>query len=175
MAVLRGTLGQGSIELVIEQGKFESHLVPGVQELDLLRYTKKITRPQRLAAFFYQTKSGNEPVCDPTTYGAATWPIVIRAPARTSTIFWKKENLFEEAHAKALKRTLAEQIGDGMEAANLTKMAMAAKMATSRSQLDRVLDPDNVSIQLDTLIKAARALGKVVEIKIKPMPKAARA
>jgi hypothetical protein len=36
-----------------------------------------------------------------------------------------------------------------------------------RSQLDRVLDPSNVSVQLDTLIKAARALGKEIEIKIK--------
>ena len=89
--------------------------------------------------------------------------------------FLKAENLFEEVHAKALKRALAEQISDGMAAANLTKMAMAAKMSTSRSQLDRVLDPDNISIQLDTLIKAARAVGKVVEIKIKPMPKVARA
>ena len=89
--------------------------------------------------------------------------------------FLKEENLFEEVHAKALKRALAEQIGDGMEAANLTKMAMAEKMATSRSQLDRVLDPNNVSIQLDTLIKAARAVGKVVEIRIKRMPKMARA
>ena len=89
--------------------------------------------------------------------------------------FLKQENLFEEVHAKALKRVLAGQIEDGMESANLTKMAMAEKMATSRSQLDRVLDPDNVSIQLDTLIKAARAVGKVVEIRIKRMPKMARA
>jgi antitoxin HicB len=44
---------------------------------------------------------------------------------------------------------------------------MARKMATSRSQLDRVLDPENVSVQLDTLIKAARAVGKEVEIRIK--------
>jgi antitoxin HicB len=69
--------------------------------------------------------------------------------------------------AKALKRVVAEQIEDSMEAANLTKMAMANKMATSRSQLDRILDPDNLSVQLDTLIRAARAVGKVVEIKIK--------
>lgn len=58
---------------------------------------------------------------------------------------------------------------------HLTKIAMAEKMATSRSQLDRVLDPDNVSIQLDTLIKATRAVGKVVEIRIKRMPKEASA
>ena len=89
--------------------------------------------------------------------------------------FLKEENQFEEVHAKALKRALAEQIGDGMVAAKLTKMAMAARMTTSRSQLDRVLDPANISIQLDTLIKAARAVGKVVEIKIKPMPKVSRA
>jgi antitoxin HicB len=44
---------------------------------------------------------------------------------------------------------------------------MARKMATSRSQLDRVLDPENVSVQVDTLINAARAVGKEVEIKIK--------
>ena len=43
-----------------------------------------------------------------------------------------------------------------MQAAKLTKLDMAKKMATSRSQLDRVLDPSNVSVQLDTLIKAAR-------------------
>ena len=89
--------------------------------------------------------------------------------------FLKEENLLEEVHAKALKRVLSEQIEDGMQAARLTKMAMAEKMATSSSQFDRVLDPNNVSIQLDTLIKAARAVGKVVEIRIKRMPKAAGA
>ena len=47
---------------------------------------------------------------------------------------------------------------------------MARKMATSRSQLDRVLDPNNLSVQLDTLIKAAHAVGNVVEIKIKRRP-----
>ena len=58
-----------------------------------------------------------------------------------------------------------------MHAASLTKTAMASKMATSRSQFDRVLDPDNLSILLDTLIKAARAVGKVVEIKISKTPR----
>ena len=54
-----------------------------------------------------------------------------------------------------------------MQAAQLTKLDMAKRMATSRSQLDRVLDPGNVSLQLDTLIKAAHAVGKEVEIKIR--------
>ena len=81
--------------------------------------------------------------------------------------FLKEEGIFEEVQAKALKRALAEQLEESRQAAKLTKLDMAKKMVTSRSQLDRVLDPSNVSVQLDTLIKAARALGKEIEIKIK--------
>lgn len=87
--------------------------------------------------------------------------------------FLKEEGIFEEVQAKALKRALAEQLADSMAATKLNKMTMARKMATSRSQLDRVLDPNNISVQLDTLIKAARAVGKVVEIKIRRPSKAA--
>lgn len=89
--------------------------------------------------------------------------------------FLKEEGVYEEVQAKALKRVLAEQIEGSMQTARLTKLAMAQKMETSRSQLDRVLDPNNTSIQLDTLIKAARAVGKVVEIKIKRAPKPSHA
>jgi antitoxin HicB len=87
--------------------------------------------------------------------------------------FLKEEGIFDEVRAKALKRALAEQLEDSMQVAKLTKLEMARKMATSRSQLDRVLDPDNVSVQLDTLIKAARAVGKEVEIKFKRSPRKA--
>ena len=87
--------------------------------------------------------------------------------------FLKEEGVFEQVQAKALKRALAEQLEESMHAAKLTKLDMARKMATSRSQLDRVLDPSNVSVRLDTLIKAARALGKEIEIKIKRAQKKA--
>ena len=88
--------------------------------------------------------------------------------------FLKEEGVFEEVQARALKRALAEQIEESMQAAKLTKLDMARRMATSRSQLDRILDPSNTSVQLDTLIKAASALGKEIEIKIKrPQRKAA--
>ena len=98
-----------------------------------------------------------------------------RNPHTGSTFdsFLKQEGVYEEVQAKALKRALAEQLTESMEATNLGKAGMARKMATSRSQLDRVLDPNNLSVQLDTLIKAAHAVGKVVEIKIKRPPKAA--
>jgi len=85
--------------------------------------------------------------------------------------FLKEDGHFEEVQAKALKRALAEQLEESMHAAKLTKLDMARKMATSRSQLDRILDPSNVSVQLDTLIKAARALDKEIEIKIKRAPR----
>ena len=62
-------------------------------------------------------------------------------------------------HARALKLAITEQLEESMKAEKLTKLEMARMMATSRSQLDRVLDPGIVSVQLDTLIKAARAVG----------------
>jgi hypothetical protein len=77
------------------------------------------------------------------------------------------EGLYEEVQARALKRVLVEQLSDAMQSGNVSKVVMAQRMVTSRSQLDRVLDPDNLSIQLDTLFKAARAVGKTVEIRLK--------
>jgi antitoxin HicB len=81
--------------------------------------------------------------------------------------FLKEDGIYEAVQARALKRALAEQLDDAMQAGKLSKVAMAQRMATSRSQLDRVLDPANLSVQLDTLIKAANAVGKTVEIKLK--------
>jgi antitoxin HicB len=89
--------------------------------------------------------------------------------------FLREDGLFEEVQAKALKRALAEQLQDSMALAKISKAKMAQLMATSRSQLDRVLDPDNVSVQLDTLMKAAAAVGKTVEIKIRNVKKVTHA
>ncbi len=87
--------------------------------------------------------------------------------------FLKDEGLYDEIHARTLKRVLAEQLEESMAAANLSKVRMAELMTTSRSQLDRVLDPDNVAVQLDTLVKAARAVGKTVEITLRKARKPA--
>jgi antitoxin HicB len=81
--------------------------------------------------------------------------------------FLKEDGIYEEVQARALKRALAEALDDAMQSGKLTKVAMAERMATSRSQLDRVLDPTILSIQLDTLIKAASAVGRRVEIRLK--------
>jgi len=76
----------------------------------------------------------------------------------------KEEWQFEEARATALKRVLAFQIEQAMKEAGLTKVEMAKRMRTSRSQLDRLLDPENSMVQLDTIQKAATAVGRELRL-----------
>lgn len=78
--------------------------------------------------------------------------------------FLKDEGLYEETQASAIKRVIAWQIQKAMEDGNISKSEMARRMRTSRSQLDRLLDPAYITVQLDTMIKAATALGKNMQI-----------
>lgn len=80
--------------------------------------------------------------------------------------FLKEDGIYEEVTAKAIKRALAEQLLDGMAEHSMNKVAMAKRMDTSRSQVDRLLDPDNLKIQFDSLVRAAAAVGKSVEIRL---------
>lgn len=80
--------------------------------------------------------------------------------------FLRDEGLLEEAEAVASKRVLAYQIARAMEQRKLTKAAMARQMGTSRSSLDRLLDPQMPSVTLLTIERAARALGKRVRIEM---------
>ncbi len=82
--------------------------------------------------------------------------------------FLKEEGLYEVTQASAVKRVIAELLEEGMNRESLSKPMMARRMGTSRSQLDRVLDPANATIQLDTLIKAARAVGRELQIGFGP-------
>jgi hypothetical protein len=84
--------------------------------------------------------------------------------------FLWEEGVYEEVHAATLKRMVADLLEQGMQREGLTKPEMARRMGTSRSQLDRVLDPAYVTIQLDTLMKAARAVGQNVRILFEPLP-----
>ncbi len=80
--------------------------------------------------------------------------------------FLKEQGMYDEITAKALKRAITEQLKDAMQTQQLTKVAMASRMETSRTQVDRLLDPDNLRIQFDSLVKAASAIGKRVEIRL---------
>ena len=80
--------------------------------------------------------------------------------------FLKDEGVYEEVTAQSIKRVLAWQLQEAMTAKGMTKSEMANLMDTSRSQLDRILDPENVKLQLDTLYKAATVLGREVRVEL---------
>lgn len=89
-------------------------------------------------------------------------------PHRGSTFnaYLKQEGILEETTARAIKRVLAWQIGQAMKKRHLTKSAMAARMRTSRSQLERLLDPANDAVSLESLVRAASAVGKRLRIEL---------
>ena len=80
--------------------------------------------------------------------------------------FLKEEGLFEEVTAVAIKRFIAYQLAKKMSEDNLSKAEMARRMETSRSALDRLLDPDNPSVTLQTLQSAAPALGGRLKVEL---------
>lgn len=80
--------------------------------------------------------------------------------------FLAEEGLLESSQSVAIKRVLSWQITQFMKKQSLTKAAMAGRMHTSRSALDRLLDPDNDSVTLNTLQNAARAIGAHLEMKL---------
>lgn len=80
--------------------------------------------------------------------------------------FLKEEGVLEEVQAKAIKKVISYALKKAMEEMQLSKSAMATKMHTSRSALDRLLDPDNMSVTLSSLIKACSVLGKRIQISV---------
>ena len=78
--------------------------------------------------------------------------------------FLEEEGILEEVTVKAHKRLLVLQLEDIMQENNITKTSLAKKLQTSRSQLDRILDPNNSSITLDVLERVAYAVGKKLHI-----------
>lgn len=80
--------------------------------------------------------------------------------------FLKKQGLHEEVHAAALKRAVALKVHDLMKEKRMNKSAMAARMRTSRAAIHRLLDPENTSVTLATLNRAARSLGRKVKIEL---------
>ena len=80
--------------------------------------------------------------------------------------FLNEQGLLEEVDARAIKKVLAWQLTESMKAGSLTKIEMAQRMGTSRAQLDRVLNPDNQSVTLDTLLRAAQAVGRKLRLEL---------
>lgn len=80
--------------------------------------------------------------------------------------FLAKDGILAETEDAALKEIIADQIKVAMSEERISKTAMAARMKTSRRQLDRLLDPKNPSVTLSTLRRAATAVGRTLRVEL---------
>jgi DNA-binding Xre family transcriptional regulator len=80
--------------------------------------------------------------------------------------FLKEDGSYEEVTARAIKRVLARQLDDLMKRDKISKTELASRMQTSRAQLDRLLDPENESVTLGTLARAAQAVGRHLRMEL---------
>lgn len=80
--------------------------------------------------------------------------------------FLREQGSYEETTERAIKRVIAFQLAQAMKEKGISKVAMAEKLNTSRSQLDRLLDPDNGNVTLSTLAKAARVVGRSIKLEL---------
>lgn len=80
--------------------------------------------------------------------------------------FLREQGTYEQTTETSIKRVLAWQLQAAMKEQHISKVEMAKRLATSRSQLDRLLDPDNDTVTLATLAKAARAVGRTIKLEL---------
>jgi antitoxin HicB len=77
-----------------------------------------------------------------------------------------EQGIREEATAAAIKEVIAMQLAAEMKRKRITKSRMAEIMKTSRAQVDRLLDPKNGSATLETLMRAAKAVGRELRLEL---------
>jgi antitoxin HicB len=80
--------------------------------------------------------------------------------------FLKADGIYESVTARAIKRVLARQLDALMRREEISKTELATRMKTSRAQLDRLLDPENESVTLGTLARAAQAVGRHLRMEL---------
>ena len=80
--------------------------------------------------------------------------------------FLKQDGTYQEVTARAFKRALARQLDNLMKREEISNTELASRMRTSRAQLDRLLDPENESVTLATLARAARAVGRNLRMEL---------
>jgi DNA-binding phage protein len=93
---------------------------------------------------------------------------MVRNRHRGSTLdeFLANEGVLEEFQAKAIKEVVAWQLGEAMRERKLSKNQLAKQMRTSRTQIDRLLDPAAENVTIETLQRAAAVVGKRVQIEL---------
>lgn len=78
----------------------------------------------------------------------------------------QEEGVLEEFQARAIKEVIAWQLGEAMKERKLSKRKLASLMHTSRAQIDRILDPTNGNVTLETLQRAAILVGRKVQLEL---------
>jgi predicted XRE-type DNA-binding protein len=133
----------------------------------------KAERP--LKVVFFQTDTGNEPVRECLKELAKDACKIIGTGivskknnhrGRDFRDFLNEQGILGEIETRALKQALSLQLDHLLKKEEMTKTQMAARMKTSRAAVDRLLDASNSSVTLNTLGKAARALGRKVRIEL---------
>lgn len=89
-------------------------------------------------------------------------------PHRGSTLdsFLEEEGVLAEFQAKAIKEVIAWQLAEAMRERKLSKNRLAAMMHTSRTQVNRLLDPNDGNVTIETLQRAAAVVGRRVELQL---------
>lgn len=80
--------------------------------------------------------------------------------------FLEEQSIREEVYSEAIKRVLAWQLEQARAQQAVTKSEMASRMGTSRAQLDRILDPENVNVSIESMNRAAQALGLRLKLEL---------
>ena len=80
--------------------------------------------------------------------------------------FLREQGVYEDTTERAIKRVIAFQLAEAMKENGISKVAMAQRLNTSRSQLDRLLDPNNGNVTLGTLARAAEIVGRSIRLEL---------
>jgi antitoxin HicB len=78
----------------------------------------------------------------------------------------EEEGVLAEFQAKAIKEVIAWQLAEAMKDRKMSKTALAALMKTSRTQINRVLDPSDGNVTIETLQRAAALVGRRVQLEL---------
>jgi antitoxin HicB len=89
-----------------------------------------------------------------------------RLSEETFDEFLSDQGMLGTCEERAIKEIIAEQLAEAMKTQGITKSAMAERMRTSRRQLDRLLDPATSSVTLETLRRAANAVGRTLRVEL---------
>ena len=87
-------------------------------------------------------------------------------PGQLFEDFLREQGTYEDTTERAIKRVIAHQLAQAMKKQGISKVIMAERLKTSRSQLDRLLDPENGNVTLETLSRAAEAVGRSIRLEL---------